>query len=173
MRREVPVPAVSTADRLTQVAAGISLLILQKQIPDPRIGHRMAIQLFCDVTFDHASGGSTNTSDGVVPLKCFWLLLPDDVLQSPFDTTDHLRGRDMRFGADEELAGVAGDCDAVFEDSDVVGFGGRLQEVEPLIVCHWLLPPEYCESPVQLVRGSHVSWRADRLCSFQTGAPPA
>ena len=58
----------------------------------------------------------------------------------------------MRFGADEELAAVTGG-EAMFEDSDAIGFGGGLQEGEPLIVCHWLLPPEDCQPPVELVGG--------------------
>ncbi len=61
--------------------------------------------------------------------------LLNDVLQSAFDAANHLCGRNMWFCTHEKLAGVTGG-EAMFEDSDAIGFGGGLQEGEPLIVCH-------------------------------------
>ncbi len=85
----VPVLSMGTADGLTQIDAGISLLILQEQILDSRIGHAVTVHLFRDIIFDHGACRSTDAADCIVALECFGVLFPDKVLKSPFNAANH------------------------------------------------------------------------------------
>ena len=69
----LPVPPMSTADRLAQVNFRKCLLIPLQQLLHPRVGHRMVTRLLRDVLFDHASCRGADTANGVVSLEGFWL----------------------------------------------------------------------------------------------------
>ena len=78
----------------------------------------------------------------------------------------------MWFGTDKELTRIASGC-SMFQDSDAVGFGGRLQLRQPFDFGNCLTSPEDGQAPIELVRRSHFLRRVDWLCSFQTVAPSA
>jgi len=105
------------------------------------IGHAMMSQLAGDIRFDHFTRHCSDAAQAVVALKRFGHAALDLVLQTPLYGANQVLGRDVRLGADEELAGTAA-SDAMLEDAHTIRLCGLLQRAQPVAVRNGGLAPE-------------------------------
>jgi hypothetical protein len=106
--------------RPLKVRAIVAELIGRQHRVHAAIGYGMMLQLGGDVVFNRLLVGGAEAANRIIAAECLGPSRANQMLQAALDRAQAVRRRDVRLGADQELADVVL-REAVLQDADAVG----------------------------------------------------